>query len=102
MAEQMRRQTEDVIRYYGELDRRVGNAGMDGIAGLLVVSQHVEAALGVVASQELEWMMCELRALLDRLVRMDSQLQQLRALKAALAADGEGDPTRRARLDGPR
>jgi hypothetical protein len=102
MVEQKRRQTEDAIRYYGELDRRVANTGMDGIAGLLVVSQHVEAALGAVTSQELEWMVGELRTLLDRLVRMDSQLQQLRALKTALAADGEGDPTRRACLDGPR
>lgn len=86
----MRRQTEDVIRYYGELDRRVTSTGMDGIAGLLTTSQHLEAALRTVASQELEWMVRELRVLLERLVRMSSQLQHLRALKVLLAADGDG------------
>jgi hypothetical protein len=91
MVDQMRRQTEDVIRYYGELDRRVANAGMDGLAGLVIVAQHVEAALGVVASQELEWTVRELRALVERLVRIDSQLQRLRALKIALAADGDDE-----------
>jgi hypothetical protein len=89
MADEMRRQTEGVIRYYGELDRRVASTGMDGIAGLLTMSQHVELALRTVASQELEWMVRELRALLERLVRMDSQLQHLRALKVLLAADGD-------------
>jgi hypothetical protein len=92
MSEQMRRQTEDLIRYYGELDRRVANTGMGGIVGLLTVSQHVEAALGVVASQELEWMVRELRSLVERLVRMDSQLQQLRALKTVLAGESRDAP----------
>jgi hypothetical protein len=95
MSDEMRRQTEDVIRYYGELDRRVANTGMDGIAGLLTVSQHVETALSVVAPQELEWMMRELRMLLERLVRMDSQLQALRALKMVLADEDADAPVRR-------
>jgi hypothetical protein len=94
MVEELRRQTEDLIRYYGEIDRRVAHTGMAGIAGLLQVSQHVKAALGVVAAQELDWMVSEIRTLLERLVRMDSQLQQLRALKMVLADDGDdGSPT---------
>lgn len=91
MVEEMRRQTEDLIRYYGEIDRRVAHTGMDGIAGLLEVSHQVEAALGSIAAQELGWMVHEVRALLERLVRMDSQLQQLRALKLVFA-DGEDVP----------
>jgi len=92
MVEDMRRQTEDIIRYYGEIDRRVTHAGLDGITGLLAMSHHVEAALGVVATQELEWMMSEVRGLLDRLVRMDSQLQALRALKASFDDDADVAP----------
>jgi len=95
MAEEMRRQTEDVIRYYAELDRRVANTGMDGITGLLTVSQHVETALAVVAPQELEWMVRELHTLLARLVRMDSQLQELRGLKMVLSDGGDSAPVRR-------
>ena len=89
MVEDMRRQTEDIIRYYGEIDRRVAHTGLDGITGLLAMSHQIESALGVVASQELEWMMSEVRSLLDRLVRMDSRLQELRALKASFGDDGE-------------
>jgi hypothetical protein len=89
MVEEMRRQTEDIIRYYGEIDRRVAHTGLDGIAGLLEMSHHIEFALGVVATQELEWMMSEVRGLLERLVRMDSQLQALRALKASFGDDAD-------------
>ena len=93
MRDEMRRQTEDLIRYYGEIDRRVAYTGVDGVAGLLELSQQVEAALGAVASQELEWMLSEVRGLLDRLVRMDSQLQALRALKATLTDDADAPST---------
>jgi hypothetical protein len=89
MVEEMRRQTEDIIRYYGEIDRRVTHTGLDGITGLLEMSHHIESALGVVATQELEWMMSEVRGLLERLVRMDSQLQALRALKASFGDDAD-------------
>jgi hypothetical protein len=97
MAEEMRRQTEDVVRYYAELDRRVANTGIDGITGLLTVSQHVETALAVVAPQELEWTVRELRSLLAQLVRMDSQLQELRTHKIVLSDGDDGDdaPVRR-------
>ena len=88
----MRRQTEDVIRYYGELDRRVANAGMDGIVGLLTTSQHLEAALATVASEELAWTVSEIRALVEQLVRVDSRLQALRALKTALANEDDSPP----------
>ena len=89
MVDEMRRQTEDVIRYYGEIDRRVAHTGVDGVTGLLELSHQIEAALGAVAAQELEWMLSEVRGLLDRLVRMDSQLQALRTLKATLGDDGD-------------
>ena len=92
MVDDMRRQTEDIIRYYGEIDRRVAYTGVDGVAGLLELSHQVEAALGAVASQELEWMLSEVRGLLERLARMDAQLQALRALKATLADDVGAPP----------
>jgi hypothetical protein len=54
MVERMRRQTEDIIRYYGEIDRRVSLAGMNGVVGLLEVAQQMEATLAVVGSEELD------------------------------------------------
>ena len=87
MSEQLRRRAEDVVRYYGEIDRRLAGTGMEGIAGLLIVSQHVESALAVVGSHELELMVREVRALVERLVRIDSDLQRIRNLKTLLTAD---------------
>jgi hypothetical protein len=94
MRDEMRRQTEDIIRYYGEIDRRLAHTGVDGVVGLLELSHQVESALDAVAAQELEWMLSEVRGLLDRLVRMDSQLQALRALKLTLTDDGEATAPR--------
>jgi len=92
MLTEMRRHTEDVIRYYGELDRRIASAGMNGIAGLLTSCQQVETALASVTGQELEWMVAEVKHLLEQLVAVDANLERLRALKAHLS-DGGGDPT---------
>ena len=90
MLEDMRRQTEDIIRYYGEIDRRVAHIGIDGVTGLLELSHAIETALRVVAPQELEWVIGEIRSLLDRLVRVDAEIAQLRALKRALADESAG------------
>jgi hypothetical protein len=96
VLDRMRRQTEDIVRYYGELNRRVSSAGMDGIPKLLELSTQLERAVAEVASQEIEWVGAEIKRLLDQLVQMDSQLQRLRELKMQLdgAPDSE-DPTRK-------
>ena len=88
MPDQMRRRTEDVVRYYGELNQRVEGTGMDGIPALLETSKRVEMALDAVSGREIEWISTEIKTLLDQLVRMSSQLQTLRALKALV----EGGP----------
>lgn len=84
MLERMRRQTEDIIRYYGEIDRRISGTGTDGVPGLLEISRQLESAMAVVASQEIEWIVSEVRTLLDQLVQIDSQLERLRELKTVL------------------
>ena len=84
MFEQMRRRTEDIIRYYGELNRRIERAGVDGVSRLLETATVVDRALGEMTSQELVWVADEMKRLLDQLVEMESQLQRLRELKIAL------------------
>jgi len=87
---EMRRQAEAIIRAYGEIDRHVAAVGIAGIDGLMELSKVMEAAVGVVSSRELERVVGEIRSLLERLVRIDSELQQLRALKLVLTRDDEG------------
>ncbi len=92
MPDQMRRETEDVIRYYGELSRRIASRGVDGIPGLLELSDSLECALAEISMQELAWMTAEIKCLLDQLVAMDAQLQRLRELKVLLAGGSERVP----------
>ncbi len=94
----MRRRSEDIVRYYGELSRRVASSGIEGIPQLLEVEKQLEMAMAEVASQELNWVADELRRLLDELVQMDAKLQSLRELKMMMngvAGDGDGVGTRR-------
>jgi len=93
----MRRRTEDIIRYYGELNRRLAHVGMDGVPRLLESFTQVERALGEMTVQELVWIGDEIKRLLDQLVEMESQLQRLRALKTALAGTQQGDDIPRKR-----
>jgi ubiquinone biosynthesis protein UbiJ len=90
MPDPLRRQTEDIIRYYGELNRRVAQAGMESIPRLLEVEKQLEMTVAEIAPQELAWATDEIRRLLDELVRMDSQLQRLRDLKEVI----DGNPGR--------
>jgi len=91
VGDQLRRCAEEVLEYYGELDRQVATTGMDGILGLLTVSQHLASALQIVEPRELEWAVREIRGLVERLVRVDSELQRIRALKTRLGGDDPRD-----------
>ncbi len=95
MLEQMRRHTEDIIRYYGELSRRVSSNGVDGIPQLLELAKQLETAVADVGAEELSWIGTEIKQLLDQLVRMDAQLERLRELKMLLAPAQEIEQTRR-------
>jgi hypothetical protein len=97
MLERMRRRTEDLIRYYGEIDRRISGTGTDGVTGLLEISRQLEDAIAVVGSEEIEWVVSEVRQLLDQLVQIDAQLQRLRHLKVALDGEGQSDDSSRRR-----
>jgi len=95
MLERMRRQTEDIVRYYGELGRRISGSGVQSISQLLELAKQVETAVADVGSEELVWVGAEIKRLLDELVQMDAQLQRLRELKLALGQQPESDLARR-------
>ena len=95
MLDEMRRQTEDIIRYYGELNRRISANGVEGIPHLLELAKQIETAIADVGTQELSWISTEIKQLLDQLVRIDAQLQRLRELKMVLGQQPESEPIRR-------
>jgi hypothetical protein len=85
----IRNGTDDLLRYYAELARRVTPAGFRDLAQLLTVCEQLRAALDGVSRQEIAWAAERAHELVDALVRMDSDLQALRRLKVALNAVGE-------------
>src|SRR5581483_3463757 len=101
----LHRQADELVRYYGELERRVIQAGVRGIGELLTLYERLRAALGAVGAQEIGWVAEQTEGLLQALVRMDDNLQALRRLKAALGQGSEsarGVRDRRARQGGRR
>jgi hypothetical protein len=94
MAEDVQREAEELMRYYGELVRRMGQGGIKDVAGLLALYEQLKRALDSVSVHELTWAHERTAQLVNRLVGIDSGLQAIRRLKAALEGGGEHDAAR--------
>src|SRR2546429_115310 len=90
MSADIRRETEELVRYYGELVRRLGQSGVRDVADLLALYERLGRALEAVSRQEIGWVTEQVQRLIEALVRMDSNLDALRRLKGVLSAPLEG------------
>ena len=87
MSADIRRETEELVRYYGELVRRLGQSGgVRDVADLLALHERLGRALEAVSRQEIGWVTEQVQRLIEVLVRMDSNLDALRRLKLAFGA----------------
>jgi vacuolar-type H+-ATPase subunit I/STV1 len=84
MSRDIRRDVEDLVRYYGELVARLPRHGVRDVAELLSLYEQLRRAMDAVSRQEIGWAAEQTQRLVDALVQMDSNLQALRRLKAAL------------------
>ena len=82
--EDMVRQTDQIINFTNEINRRIAEAGITGVDGLVGLYDQLRSALGKVSHQELEWAQGEVTRVLERLRRLSEELSHLAALKAAL------------------
>ena len=82
--EEMVRQTDQLINFTREINRRISESGISGVEGLVALYDQLRAALGKVSQNELEWAQGEVNRVLDSLKRLSEELGQLSALKAAL------------------
>ena len=85
MSVDIRREADDLIRYYGELVRRLGQNGVRDIAELLALYEQVGRAVDAISAQEIGWVAEQAQRLIGEFVRMDSNLEALRRLKVALS-----------------
>lgn len=82
--EEMVRQTDQIINFTREVNRRIAESGLTGIDGLVAAYDQLRSALSKVSPQELEWAQGEVNRVLDSLKRLSDELNHLSALKSAL------------------
>jgi len=84
MSVDIRREADDLIRYYGELVRRLEHTGVRDIGELLALYERIGRAIDAISTQEIGWVTEQAQRLIGELVRMSSNLDALRLLKTAL------------------
>ena len=82
--EEMVRQTDHLINFTREINRRIAESGISGVDGLVTLYDQLRNALAKVSPQELEWAQGEVNRVLESLRRLNDELQHLSALKTAL------------------
>jgi len=82
--DEMVRQTDQLITFTREINRRIGESGISGVDGLVALYDQLRSALARVSPQELEWAQGEVSRLLESLKRLSDELAHLAALKTAL------------------
>ena len=85
MSVDIRREADELVRYYAELVRRLGQSGVRDIAQLLSLYEQLRRAVDAVSRQEIGWVAEQTQHLIEALVGMDANLDALRRLKASLA-----------------
>ena len=86
MRQDLRRESEELLRYCGELDRRIGEGGIADISSLLELSEQLERALNAVSEQELLWAEERAKRLIEELRAVSESLESIRQLKARLGS----------------
>ena len=86
MRQDLRRESEELLRYCGELDRRIGEGGIADISSLLELSEQLERALNAVSEQELLWAEERAKQLIEELRAVSESLEAMRQLKARLGS----------------
>ncbi len=84
MAVDLQHKADDLIRYYGELVRRLSQAGVRDVAELCALWDRLRAATSAVSRQEISWASDQARAVVAELVELQASLAALRAVKRRL------------------
>ena len=84
MTTDIQREADELWRYYSELGRRVSQGGVRDVPDLLALYDQLRQSLEGISRQEIQWALEQAQRLIERLVRLDSDLQAFRALKTRL------------------
>ncbi len=82
--EEMLRQTDQIINFTREINRRMAESGISGVEGLVGLYDQLRGALAKVSQQEIQWAQDEVTRVVEQLRRLSDELGHLAALKAAV------------------
>jgi len=82
--EQMLEQAEAVLRFSGELQRRMSEVGVEGISGVMSLYAQLRSALEKVSHDELDWAAAEVNRVLESLTKISDEVRRLQGLKLSL------------------
>ena len=82
--EQMLEQAEAVLRFSGELQRRMSEVGVEGVTGVMTLYAQLRSALEKVSNDELDWAASEVSRVVESLNKISDELSRLKALKTSL------------------
>ena len=82
--DEMVQQTDQLINFTREVNRRIADSGISGVEGMVALYDQLRGALAKVTPQELEWAQGEVTRVLETLRRLSDELSHLAALKAVL------------------
>ncbi|MBP1689742.1 MAG: hypothetical protein H6Q34_315 [Deltaproteobacteria bacterium] len=82
--EQMLEQAEAVLRFSGELQRRMSEVGVEGISGVMSLYAQLRSALEKVSHDELDWAAAEVNRVLESLTKISDEVRRLKGLKLSL------------------
>lgn len=93
MLQDLRRESEELLRYWGELERRIGQGGVADISNLLALHDRLVQALAAVSKQELLWAEERVKRLISELATVGKSLEAVRRLKTLSGEDGGSSGT---------
>jgi hypothetical protein len=79
--EDLRKQANDLLVFYGKMQNRLSQAGVNDTGSLVAMFKQLERGLDAVSLEELDPALQEVTRLIDSLNRMHGDLQVLRELK---------------------
>ena len=82
--DEMVRQTDQLINFTREVNRRIADSGISGVEGMVALYDQLRSALAKVTPQELEWAQGEVTRVLETLRHLSEELAHLANLKATL------------------
>ncbi len=80
-AQNLLEQAAAVTRFGAELQRRMGEVGLNGVQGIFALAEQLQRALATVSEPEIAHAETDLDRVADRIRSLKDELRQLKAVK---------------------